>query len=243
MRGGVAGAAGATLDRVPRALRGPVAEAIKDRVVGRLPAGECAKYAQFNEKPSVERMGMALVSLLVALVVIALLGLVALTVLGAQIVVAGHLVAVPFAVVVGTVPGTGRQLLVKWAGNVMQAYVVIVAMSFLLAMLLVGTTAILGLPDDHRPLGKRYLVLLLVVCLIFRMRKRLTAAVQYMTIRTAEKLQTRDAQGRTVGVAGGTTAVMGLEPTYAAVRARHPEATMRSEVDRASRKEVEALWE
>jgi TrbL/VirB6 plasmid conjugal transfer protein len=242
MRGGAAGAIAKGLDRIPDWLKGPAGRAIQDEATEAMPGDECERYADYNEQPTVERMGLALINLLVTAVAISLLALVALTVVGAQIALAGLLVTTPVAVVFGTVPGTGRQLLAKWGGNVMQTYVVIIAVSFLLSMLLVGTAVILGDGGGQRPLGRRYLILLLTVALIFRARRRLTAAVQYMTIRTAEKLQTRDAQGRTVGVAGRTTA-MGLEPTFALVRATNPVDAMTSEVDRATRKQVEALWE
>jgi hypothetical protein len=242
MRGGVAGSVAGALDKIPDWLKGPAARAIQDEATEAMPGGDCAKYADYNAEPTVERMGLALVNLLVTVVVISLLVLVALTVVGAQLILAGHLVAVPFAVALGTVPGTGRQLLVKWGSNVGQAYVVILAMSFLLAMLLVGTAVILGAGDD-RPLGQRYLVLLLVVCMIFRMRKRLVSAVQYMTIRAAQKLQTRDVHGRTVGVASAGTPVLGLESAYAMRRMMNARAANVEEYNRTVRKEVESLWE
>jgi hypothetical protein len=237
MRGGVAGTVGGALDNLP----GPAGDVAGDIASERLPGGDCAARADFNADPSMERVGMAVISFLVTLIVVTMLALVALTIVAAQLILAGHLVVVPFAVAVGVVPGTGRQLLLKFGGNVGQAYAVIIAMSFLLAMLLVGTSVILG--SGNVPLLSRYIVLIVAVAVIFRLRKRLTNAVSYMTIRTAEKLRTRDVHGRAVGVASGTTAVMGLEPTYAAIRARYPRATLRSEVDRAARREVEALWD
>jgi hypothetical protein len=237
MRGGVAGTVGGAIDKVP----GAGADIIGDAASEHLPGGDCAARADFNADPSMERAGMAMISLTVTAIVVTLLAVVALTIVAAQLVLAGHLVVTPFAVAMGTVPGTGRQLLVKFVGNVGQSYVVIIAMSFLLAMLLVGTSVILG--GGNVPLLHRYIVLLVAGAVMFRLRKRLTSAVQYMTIRTTEKLQTRDAQGRTVGVASRSTGAFGLEPTNAALRAAYPVRMATSETDRGVRREVEALWE
>jgi len=235
MRGGVAGTAGRYIPRrIPRAIR--------DRITNGLPGGPCVAHAEFHGSYTADRVGMAAITFLVTLLVVVMLGLVAVGVIAAQIIVAAHLVLVPLFVAVGTVPGTGRQFLLKGGSNVLQALAVIVALSWLLAMLLLVITTILEFEEEASLIGS-YFMLLVAVAIIFRARKRLVTSVQMMSVRVAERLRTRDAHGRPIGLASRGGPVMGLEGTYVAHRMRRPRATSREEYYRTVRSEVEDLLE
>jgi hypothetical protein len=235
MRGGASGTA---RDLIPRR----VPRAIRDRIADQLPSGPCVAHAEFHGLYTADRVGMAAITFFVTLLVVVMLGLVAIGVVAAQIIVAAHLVLVPLLVAVGTVPGTGRQLLLKGGSNVLQALAVIVALSWLLAMLLVVITTILEFEQEASLIGS-YFMLLVAVAMIFRARKRLVTSVQMMSVRVAERLQTRDAHGRPTGVASRGGPVMGLEGTYVAQRTWRPAATSREEYYRTVRREVEDLLE
>lgn len=151
----------------------------------------CGAEADFNARPSATRFAMAVLAIVVTMVIDLLLGVVSFGVAGAQFTLAGLVVILAVAWVIAILPGTGRQIGLRYLGTGLQACTVIVVGSFVLSMLLVITTELLA-GDHELGLMERFVLLIIAVIMLFRFRKRLLTMTQDIVTHATEKLQTTD---------------------------------------------------
>jgi hypothetical protein len=123
----------------------------------------------------------------VACIVALFLGMAALSVLLAKFLVAVLFAVTPFVALAAVLPGTGRRLAWSWVGALLQAFIVAVGMSFLLALLMLGMSQMLGATTDQ-PLIERWTLVLVIVCLVYFTRKRLLSGSQAFAGRVADAL-------------------------------------------------------
>lgn len=137
----------------------------------------CKSYGEFSKKSTFERLAVATLVLLNAMVVMVLLVLVAGTVVVAQLMGVALVAVMPFAVVGGILPGSGRQLLWRWGSAMLRALLAILVMSFFLSFLLFSLRALLE-ATAGRGLLERFAILLLLSVVLFAGRKRFLRAGQ-----------------------------------------------------------------
>ncbi|MEX0657690.1 MAG: type IV secretion system protein [Egibacteraceae bacterium] len=147
----------------------------------------CSAYAEFNARPSVERLMGALLVLLAALVVLAVMLLVACTVVVAQLVAVVLVAATPFAVTLGALPGGGRQLLWRWVAAGLRCIAVVVAMAAVLAFMLVTTAALLS--SAGHSVRERLAILVLATVAMVILRRRVLAGTQALVARADRRLE------------------------------------------------------
>ena len=135
---------------VPDACAGP-----RDAVLAAGPGGDrdtlvsgmnrpgCSALYQFNRDPSTDRLGMAFLVLIAAGILVLSLGLVAGSVVLAQVVAVGLIALMPFAGLAAALPGAGRMLTWYWATALARALTTIVVMSVFLTFLLLASDALL----------------------------------------------------------------------------------------------------
>lgn len=166
----------------------------------------CEQYGEFSRRSTFERLAVATLVLFTSMVVMVLLVLVAGTVVVAQLVGVALVAVMPFAVVGGILPGSGRQLLWRWASAMLRALLAILVMSFFLSFLLFSLRALLEATAD-RGLLERFGILLLLTVVLFAGRKRFLRAGQAM----ARNVGSRMERARVGGAGPGW-----LAPTVAA---------------------------
>jgi hypothetical protein len=187
---------------------GSACAAARDRIVGEDQSGdegrrtmrdageECHDNADFNADSSFERFVMASISAAIAIMIFVLLGIIDIGILGSQFVFAGLLVITPLLVVVGTLPGVGRQVMLRGIGAGGKAAGATVVGTFILTMLVVIIYAILGLPPDKVSYIGRFVVLLVAVFMLIRFRRRVADLWDEIIVRATERFQTQgDDQG------------------------------------------------
>lgn len=170
------------------ALRtGPHGTAEPPRELMRAAGPECDGLAEFNARPSVERLMGALLVLCAALVVLLLMLLVACTVVVAQLVAVVLVAVAPFAVTLGALPGGGRQLLWRWCAAGLRCVAVIVAMAAVLAFMLVTATVLLE--DSGATLRERLAILVLSTIAMVVLRRRVLTGTQSLVNRIDRRLE------------------------------------------------------
>lgn len=158
---------------------------------------QCEDYAQFNERPTMERLMGAGLTLLAALLVLVTMMLVAVTVVVAQLVGVLLVAVMPFAVALGVMPGGGRQLLWRWAAAALRCVLAVVAMAALLTFMLVTTDALLG--NAEQSLIERFGLLVVLAAALIVLRKRVMSATQSMAANFDRRLES----ARVGGTHGG----------------------------------------
>lgn len=148
----------------------------------------CERYGEFSRTSTFERLAVATLVLFTAMVVMVLLVLVAGTVVVAQLVGVALVAVMPFAVVGGILPGSGRQLLWRWVSAMLRALLAILVMSFFLSFLLFSLRALLEATAD-RGLLERFGILLLLTVVLFAGRKRFLRAGQAMARNVGSRME------------------------------------------------------
>ncbi|HSK95943.1 MAG TPA: hypothetical protein VK891_04925, partial [Euzebyales bacterium] len=156
---------------------------------------ECDGAAKFNEDATVVRLGMALMSLLVACVVCVLLAMVAITVVGAQFVFLSTLALAPLWATLSIVPGTLRQVGLRGVYTAGRSGISIPAATFLLTLLLVLSSEVLGGDGRAQRLEERWLVLGIGAILLVRHRTALIDLASELVLRATQQLETKDPGG------------------------------------------------
>lgn len=205
---------GALLDGTPCARArdavlavGPGSDPRPWDVMGQVPG--CEEHADFSRRATFERLAVATLVLVAGLVVLVLLVLVAGTVVVAQLVGVGLVAVMPFALVGGILPGSGRQLLWRWASAVLRVLLAILVMSFLLSFLLFSLDALLE-ATEGRGLLERFGLLVILTVVLFVARKRFLRATQRVAGNLGRRMETARVGGSGPGwlapaVAGGVT--------------------------------------
>lgn len=132
-------------------------------------AAGCTREARFNKDPSGSRLLGALIVLVAAVMALALLVMVAVTFIAAQLSVVVAIAVAPVAMVLGTLPGRGRALFWRWVASIAVALAGVVMMAVLLSLTLMGISALLSATA-----GEALLVQLLVldVVMVIALKKR-----------------------------------------------------------------------
>jgi hypothetical protein len=138
---------------------------------------DCKRIAGFNKEMNGTRLASALLTMAVSLIVAAVLGLAAITVLLAKFMVGLLFAMTPFVVVIAVLPGAGRRLAWTWLGGVVQAFAAAWGMSFVIALMLLATGEFLD-SSQEMEIYERWALVLLVVGLAYGGRKRLVASTQ-----------------------------------------------------------------
>lgn len=165
----------------------PECRAARDQIVAAGPHGTddgprtmmdlagCEELSDFNHNPSAQRLFGATLALVAAVIMTVLIGLVSLTVVVAQLAVAVAFIVLPFAAALAVLPGAGRGLAIGWVTMVLRAVVAMVAMSFLLAVMLMTIQALLA-GSDSMPMIARFALVDVAVVVAILARKRVISA-------------------------------------------------------------------
>jgi hypothetical protein len=172
------------------------------------PDGQCDDLYAFNREPTMERLGVAALTLISSLIILVLLVLVAGTIVAAQLVAVALIAVLPFAVLGGALPGGGRQALWRWAASFARALLAIVAMSMCLAFLLVTSNSILS-SQSSQGLLVRMVTLNAVTITAFVARRRFLEAGQRLATTFGQRLGQMSVGGQGAGWMG-PAAVGGL---------------------------------
>lgn len=168
----------------------------------------CTAEAQFNARPTLQRTGAAALLLLAALIVLVSLTLIAVTVIAAQFVGVGLIMVLPIALVVGMVPGAGRQLLWRWVGLAAKCIVAILALSFLLTFFAIAAGGVLNAFPG--PIIVPLFALDILALILFFARKRVLHAGQRAGQRIGGHLEGRQVGGSRGGLGMATAGAAGL---------------------------------
>lgn len=157
------------------------------REVMREGGSQCEAYAEFNERPTMERLMGAGLTLLAALLVLVVMMLVAITVVVAQLVGVVLVAVMPFAVSLGVMPGGGRQMMWRWAAAALRCVLAVVAMAALLAFMLVTAAALLG--NAEQTLLERFGLLVVLAAALILVRKRMLAGTEALARNLDRRLE------------------------------------------------------
>lgn len=157
------------------------------RDVMREGGSQCEAYAEFNERPTMERLMGAGLTLLAAFLVLVAMMLVAITVVVAQLVGVVLVAVMPFAVTLGVMPGGGRQMLWRWAAAVLRCVLAVVAMAALLTFMLVTAAALLG--NAEQSLLERFGLLVVLAAALILLRKRMLAGTEALARNVDRRLE------------------------------------------------------
>ncbi|HET6953120.1 MAG TPA: type IV secretion system protein [Acidimicrobiales bacterium] len=149
---------------------------------------ECKDAATFNQDPTASRLIAGLLMMIVGLVAAAFLALAAFSVLLAKFILAVLFAVTPFVVIFAVLPGTGRRVVWAWVGSLVQVMIMVVGMSFLMAVLLLGVDSVVNAIPEKTPLIERWLIILLLVSTVYFSRKKLMASSQSAASALADSL-------------------------------------------------------
>ncbi len=138
-------------------------------------AAGCEELADFNHQPTAQRLFGAVLAMVAALIMVILVGLVSLTVVVAQLAVAAAFAISPFAAAAAVLPGSGRTVAIRWVMLLFRAMLAMVAMSFLLAMVLMFIQALLE-ASSGLPLFARFALVDVTVVVAILARRRILGA-------------------------------------------------------------------
>lgn len=171
-------------------------------------AAGCTSEATFNARPTLARAFAAALLLMAALIVLISLTLIAVTVIAAQFVGVGLVMVLPIALVVGMVPGAGRQLLWRWVGLAGKCIVAILALSFLLTFFAIAAGGVLNAFPG--PILVPLFALDILALVLFFARKRVLHAGQRAGQRIGGHLESRQVGGSRGGLGMAAAGAAGL---------------------------------
>jgi hypothetical protein len=152
-------------------------------------SGDCAALATFNKNPTGDRLLVALVTAVAAFFLGVILGLSALTILLAKFVTALLFAVAPLAALAAIMPGRGRKLAWLWITTAVQAIVVAVAMSALLAvgMLLIVPALETAMEAGRSPMTA-YLIVLGPLMAMWLGRKKMLSSMKNISEEVADRM-------------------------------------------------------
>ncbi len=151
---------------------------------------ECYPLTEFNSQPSLQRLAGAFLVLLAVLFVGGTTLALSFTIAVAQIIGLLLMTVGPLALAIGIVPGTGRQLLIRWLTGLARVVMAVLASAGLLAFLVVLWDALLDLTEGQ-PLLLTCLLLCATCGATFVVRRRLLIAGHRFAIAHGEKHEDR----------------------------------------------------
>lgn len=138
---------------------------------------DCGDMSEFNGEMTLTRlMGTVFVAVF-ALVVGILLGLTAATMLVAKFLIALLFMLLPIMIVAIIFPGRSRQMAWWWLGSVVQIWLAAFGMGLVLAMLMLVLDGIHDVTQGM-PLAERWALTVVLVAILYFLRKRMIAASQ-----------------------------------------------------------------
>jgi hypothetical protein len=147
----------------------------------------CDKYADFNRDVTAERVGGALMTMVVALVVTASIGMMAITLLLTKLLLALLFTLTPFVAVIAVLPGASRRLAWNWVAATAQTFVATLVVSWVTTMMLLGSRELIE-STDELALHERWGLLLLLVVGAYTGLQRARAASQTFAGTVADSL-------------------------------------------------------
>jgi hypothetical protein len=177
----------------------------------------CPDQVGQNADPTDDRLLGSLMALAIDAVVGSFLALSAFTVVIAKFLLALMFAVTPFLVVIAVLPGAGRRMVWAWVGTLIQLVLMVLGMSFLMALLMLGIQRVLVLTPGGNTM-ERWFVVLLIVSTIYFTRKKLLASGQTAATTVADRL-TRLSPAAAGWTGGGTVGFDFDRPDRAATRA------------------------
>jgi uncharacterized membrane protein YgcG len=151
-----------------------------------------AIYPLFQGNQWTTRLEIAFAAMFAALVAGLLILLIALTLIVLKLGFLLLLVAGPFFLIIGTHPGFGRVIAIRWFEMLVGVLMKQVAIAIVLSVLLYCYSLIMGTPDSVLPWALKILMIALVTVAVFIYRKpfsHLFSAVGYGTIGSHERAE------------------------------------------------------
>jgi hypothetical protein len=166
----------------------------------------CQEQADFNHDPSGQRLFGAILTMTAATVMSVLVGMVALTIVVAQILVVVLFAVAPFAALGAILPGGGRVLALGWLAALIRMVLVVVGMSFVLSLLLLTIQALLSAGNDSG-IVERFALVNIVVLAMFVARRRILQGGANMAASIGGRLTPSAPEGGwlAAGTVGGIT--------------------------------------
>jgi hypothetical protein len=183
---------------------------------------EPAVYPLFQGKQWTTRLEIAFAALFAALVAGLLVLLIAITLIILKLGFLLLLVAGPFFLIVGTHPGFGRVVALRWAEMLIGVLLKTAAIALVLSVLLYAYSLIMGASDAALPWALKILMISLVTVAVFIYRKpfgHLFSAVGYGVIGSRERADASLATARSTAGRNTVDAATAGVPGFAAYRA------------------------
>jgi hypothetical protein len=161
-------------------------------IAAQLQQNDPAVYPLFQGNQWTTRLEIAFAAMFAALVAGLLILLIALTLIVLKLGFLLLLVAGPFFLIIGTHPGFGRIIAIRWFEMLVGVLMKQVAIAIVLSVLLYCYSLIMGTSDAALPWALKILMIALVTVAVFIYRKPFThlfSAVGYGTIGSAERAE------------------------------------------------------
>jgi hypothetical protein len=181
-----------------------------------------AAYALFQGKQWTTRLEIAFAALFAALLAGALVLLIAITLILLKLGFLLLLVAGPFFLIVGTHPGFGRVIALRWGELLIGVLLKQAAIAIVLSVLLYAYSLIMGTSDAVLPWALKILMISLVTVAVFIYRKPFThlfSAVGYGVIGSRDQADAHLARAGSAAARNTRDAATVAVPGFAAYRA------------------------
>ena len=149
----------------------------------------CEELADFNHDSTPERAGLALIVLITSVLVLLLAALTALALIGGQLLLVLLIIVMPFAVVIGLVPGSGRNVLWTWAEKFAKVMLIVVGVAMFLSLYLVSILVMLDATADE-PLLIQAGSLWMLTLTMFWVRSKIMRASKRAASSVGDRLRT-----------------------------------------------------
>ena len=191
-------------------------------IASSLQQNEPGIYPLFQGNQWTTRLEIAFAAMFAALVAGLLILLIALTLIVLKLGFLLLLVAGPFFLIIGTHPGFGRIIAIRWFEMLAGVLLKQVAIAIVLSVLLYCYSLIMGTPDSVLPWALKILMIALVTVAVFIYRRPFThlfSAVGYGTLGSAERADYNLREAGSVFRRNTVTAASVAVPGVAAARA------------------------
>lgn len=164
----------------------------------------CGEYSENNSEMKMDRLMVVTFMTIITTIVAAVVGLIAATLLVAKFLVAILFIMMPLAVISAILPGRGRMIAWWWLGTLVQAWLAALAMGLILALTLLLLDGIHA-TSDGKPLAERWAIVLLLLIVMWLLRKKLVSGSQSAARSISERLTSINSDGgpRWAGAGGG----------------------------------------
>jgi TrbL/VirB6 plasmid conjugal transfer protein len=179
-------------NETPTTALGQAKQSTYSGIASQLQQNDPAIYPLFQGNQWTTRLEIAFAAMFAALVAGLLILLIALTLIVLKLGFLLLLVAGPFFLIIGTHPGFGRIVAIRWFEMLVGVLMKQVAIAIVLSVLLYCYSLIMGTTDQALPWALKILMIALVTVAVFIYRKPFThlfSAVGYGTLGSAERAE------------------------------------------------------